>query len=106
MTTGQIICLIAAAGAGGAINAVAGGGTLVTFPTLLLVGTPPVVANATSTLALLIGNSGGILGYRQHVVSQPKSHFWPLQWAESGLYLAASGVLTALAFWWTRRRLS
>ena len=67
MTTGQIICLIAAAGAGGAINAVAGGGTLVTFPTLLLVGTPPVVANATSTLALLIGNSGGILGYRQHV---------------------------------------
>ncbi len=46
------------------------------------------------------------MGYRQHVVYQPESHFWPLQWAESGLYLAASGVLTVLAFWWTRRRLS
>ena len=39
-------------------------------------------------------------GYRQHVVYQPKSHFWPLQWAETGLYLAASGVLAGLSFWW------
>lgn len=46
------------------------------------------------------------MGYRQHVVSQPASHFWPLQWAESGLYVALSAVLTALAFWWTRHRLS
>ena len=46
------------------------------------------------------------MGYRQHVVYQPKSHFWPLQWAETGLYLAASAALTALAFWWTRRKLS
>ena len=45
-------------------------------------------------------------GYRQHLVYQPLKHFWPLQWAETGLYLAASGLLTALAFWWTRRRLS
>lgn len=45
-------------------------------------------------------------GYRQHVVYQPKSHFWPLQWAETGLYLAASALLTVLAFWWTRHRLS
>jgi hypothetical protein len=45
-------------------------------------------------------------GDRQHVVYQPKSHFWPLQGAETGLYLVASAVLTALAFWWTRHRLS
>jgi uncharacterized membrane protein YfcA len=56
-----------AAAAGGAINAVAGGGTLVTFPALLLFGTPPIVANATSTLALVIGTSGGIYGYRRHL---------------------------------------
>ncbi len=61
--------LLAAAAVGGAINAVAGGGTLVTFPTLLVFGTPSIVANATSTLALVIGTSGGIFGYRQHLRS-------------------------------------
>jgi hypothetical protein len=45
-------------------------------------------------------------GYRQHVVYQPAKHFWPLQWAELGLYLALSGLLTGFCFWWTRRRLS
>jgi uncharacterized protein len=59
--------LMIAAAAGGAINAVAGGGTLVTFPALLFFGTPPIIANATSTLALVIGTSGGIYGYRQHL---------------------------------------
>lgn len=63
----EILGLAAAGAAGGAINAVAGGGTLVTFPTLLLFGTPPVIANATSTLALVLGTSGSLYGYRQHL---------------------------------------
>ena len=63
----EYLGLMLAAAAGGAINAVAGGGTLVTFPALLFWGTPPVVANATSTLALVIGTSGGIYGYRRHL---------------------------------------
>ncbi|HOX58717.1 MAG TPA: sulfite exporter TauE/SafE family protein [Candidatus Paceibacterota bacterium] len=67
MTVTEILGLMIAAIAGGAINAVAGGGTLITFPALLLFGTPPVVANATSTLALVIGTSGGIYGYRKHL---------------------------------------
>ena len=67
MTVIEIAGLFAAAALGGAINAVAGGGTLVTFPTLLFFGTPPIIANATSTLALVIGTSGGIYGYRQHL---------------------------------------
>ncbi|WP_353951927.1 ABC transporter permease subunit [Knoellia sp. S7-12] len=45
-------------------------------------------------------------GYQQRVVVQPVSHFWPLQWAETGLYAGASALLAGLAFWWTRRRLS
>lgn len=48
--------LLAAAGfAGGVINALAGGGTLVTFPTLLALGLPPKLANATSQVALWPG---------------------------------------------------
>jgi uncharacterized membrane protein YfcA len=67
MSLTEILGLLAAAVGGGAINAVAGGGTLVTFPTLLFFGTPPVIANATSTLALVIGTSGSLYGYRRHL---------------------------------------
>ena len=45
-------------------------------------------------------------GYRQRLVYQPHNHFWHLQWAETGMYLAASALLAWLSFWWTRRRLS
>ena len=67
MSGTEILALIAAGAAAGAINAVAGGGTLVTFPTLLLCGTPPIIANATSTLALVIGTAGSIFGFRQQI---------------------------------------
>src|SRR2546425_9464914 len=69
MALTEIVGLLLAAAAGGAINAVAGGGTLVTFPTLLFFGTPPITANATSTLALVIGTSGSLYGYRQHLAA-------------------------------------
>ena len=45
-------------------------------------------------------------GYRQRVVYQPADRFWPLQWAETALFLALSGLLTWFCFWWTRHRLS
>jgi hypothetical protein len=45
-------------------------------------------------------------GYRQHVVYQPAKHFWPLQWAETGLFLGLSALLAWFCFWWTRRRLA
>lgn len=54
-----------AASAAGAINAVAGGGTLITFPVLILFGVPPVIANATSTLALVAGTSGSLYSFRK-----------------------------------------
>jgi uncharacterized membrane protein YfcA len=67
MSPAEIIGLAASAAAAGLINAVAGGGTLITFPTLLLFGIPPLMANATSTLALVIGTFGGVFGYRKHL---------------------------------------
>ena len=69
MTAPEIFSLIGAATAAGAINAVAGGGTILTFPALLAFGTPPVIANATSTVALVFGTSGSVYGFRQHLVS-------------------------------------
>jgi uncharacterized membrane protein YfcA len=65
----EMVGLMLAAAAGGAINAVAGGGTLITFPALLFFGTPAIIANATSTLALMAGTSGSIFGYRQHLTA-------------------------------------
>ena len=57
MTWVEGAALAGAGVAAGAINAVAGGGTLVTFPALLGFGTPPVIANATSTFALMAGTA-------------------------------------------------
>jgi len=59
--------LAASALAAGVVNSFAGGGTLLTFPTLLAFGMPPVNANATSTLALLIGTASGTFGNRQFI---------------------------------------
>lgn len=67
MTGAEITGLILSGAAAGAINAVAGGGTLITFPTLLWFGTAPVVANATSTLALVVGTAGSVYGFRGHL---------------------------------------
>src|SRR4030095_63274 len=67
MATLEMGGLVLAAALGGAGNAVAGGGTLITFPTLLLFGTPSIVANATSTLALVVGTSGSIYGFRRYL---------------------------------------
>ncbi len=53
-----------AAAAAGAVNALAGGGTLISFPVLTAIGVPAVQANATNTVALLPGYSGGVIAQR------------------------------------------
>jgi uncharacterized membrane protein YfcA len=64
-----------AAVAAGAINALAGGGTLITFPTLLALGVPPITANVTNTVALCPGFLGGILGQLKDLTGQ-RRRFW------------------------------
>jgi uncharacterized membrane protein YfcA len=51
----------------GAINSVAGGGSLISFPTLLWLGVPSVTANATNTVALVPGSVASVLGYRREL---------------------------------------
>jgi uncharacterized membrane protein YfcA len=57
----------ASAFAAGAINSVAGGGTLLTFPTLIWLGLNSVAANATSTVAIWPGSLGGMWGFRKEL---------------------------------------
>lgn len=59
----HIACAVAAVGAG-AVNAIAGGGTLISFPAMTAVGVPAVQANATNTVALCPGYIGGTWAQR------------------------------------------
>jgi uncharacterized protein len=60
-----------AAFAAGAINSVAGGGTLVSFPALVGLGLPSIAANATSTVAIWPGSLGGMFGFRRELQGMP-----------------------------------
>jgi uncharacterized membrane protein YfcA len=63
--------LIVLAGLGaGTINAVVGSGSLITFPTLVWVGLPPVVANVSNTVGLVPGAVSGAWGYRRELAGQ------------------------------------
>ena len=56
--------------AAGTINTIVGSGTLVTFPTLLAIGYPPVLANVSNTVGLVPGTLSGAIGYRRELVGQ------------------------------------
>src|ERR671915_391530 len=56
--------------AAGAINAVVGSGTLITFPVLLAAGYQPVVANVSNTIGLVPGTIAGAVGYRRELLGQ------------------------------------
>ena len=59
--------VFAAAVIAGGINSVAGGGMLVSFPTLIWLGIPPITANATNTVAIWTGTLGSAWGYRREL---------------------------------------
>ena len=70
MTVADGALLAVAAAAAGIVNAVAGGGTLLTFPALLAAGVSPVVANATNTVALFPGQLASSFAYRSHIADE------------------------------------
>ena len=55
----------------GVLNAIAGGGSFLTFPALVFAGVPPIAANATSALAVSPGYLGGVLGFRTELGALP-----------------------------------
>ena len=84
------VAATAAALAGGAVNALGGGGTLITFPALLGLGVPSVAANMTNTVGLCVGHVGGTWAQRDGLHGQ--RHRLPLLLAAG----AVGGVAGAL----------
>ena len=64
------VAVVAAGVAAGTINTIVGSGSLVTFPTLLLFGFSPLVANVSNTVGLVPGSASGVVGYRRELAGQ------------------------------------
>lgn len=72
LTLWQVFFLAGAGFVAGVLNAAAGGGSLVSFPVLIAVGYPPLMANVTNNVAAVPGYAGGAWGYRRGLSGQRK----------------------------------
>jgi uncharacterized membrane protein YfcA len=89
--------LLAVAGlVAGLINSVAGGGMFVTFPALVFTGVPSIIANASSTMALIPGVLASGWAYREDFEKSENFPFWPLVWVS-----VAGGIVGALLLLFT-----
>jgi uncharacterized membrane protein YfcA len=86
VTPGSAALVLGAGFLAGGVNAIAGGGTLVSYPALLAAGLPPVLANTTSSVGLLSGYAGGSLAYRRELEGQ----------RQRAVRLLAAGVVGAV----------
>ena len=91
----ELALLALAAVAGGTVNALAGGGTLITFPALIAVGLPPLNANMTNTVALLPGYFGGALAQRDDLSGQRR------RVAAAAVPAACGGLVGGALLLWT-----
>jgi uncharacterized membrane protein YfcA len=93
-TLAHLVAATAAAFVAGAINAIAGGGTNVSFPALVWLGLPPVVANATSAVALWPGSLAGAWGYRAPLRRARPAWLWLIAPSIAGGAIGAWLLLT------------
>lgn len=70
MTPLDAVAITAAGVGAGTVNTIVGSGSLITFPTLVALGFPPVVANVSNTVGLVPGSASGSFGYRRELVGQ------------------------------------
>lgn len=87
----DFVLLSVAAFAAGVLNAIAGGGSFLTFPALVFTGVPPIVANATSALAVSPGYLGSTMGFRAELRELPAARL-----RREAAISAAGGVAGAL----------
>src|ERR1700722_14160755 len=93
------LLLIVAALAAGLINSVAGGGMFLTFPALVVTGVPSIIANASSTVALIPGVLASAGAYRSDFRKSVNFPFWPLL-----IVSVAGGIVGALLLLYTPQR--
>jgi uncharacterized protein len=72
----DLLALLGAGGLAGLINTVVGSGTLITFPTLLALGVPPVIANISNTVGLAPGSLSGAWATRRELDGQRRRVLW------------------------------
>jgi hypothetical protein len=96
---GSYLLIIVAALGAGLINSVAGGGMFLTFPALVFTGVPSIVANASSTAALVPGILASAWAYREDFRKSVNFPFWPLL-----IVTLAGGILGALLLLYTPQR--
>ena len=89
-TITDALVLLAASSLAGAVNSVAGGGSLITFPVLVWLGREPIVANATNTVSLSPGSVAALHGFRRELVGLRRWIVW------GTLPSLAGGMLGAL----------
>ena len=90
----QLTAIAAVSALSGAVNSIAGGGTLLTFPALLGLGVSPVSANATSTVALWPGSFASMMGYRRELAGAEQ---WALKLAIPSVLGGLTGAALLLA---------
>ena len=93
MTGAEGVAVAAAGLAAGAINAIVGSGSLITFPTLLAVGYPAVLANVSNNVGLVPGAVSGAVGYRRELTGQRRRVLALLPAALAGGFLGAALLL-------------
>ena len=85
------LLLASAAFGAGVLNAIAGGGSFLTFPALVFTGVPPIAANATSALAVSPGYLGSVWGFRSELRAMD-----PRQLRREAVLASVGGVLGAM----------
>lgn len=85
----RFVLIVFAAAGGAAVNSIAGGGTLVTFPAIVGLGVPPLIANATSTVALVPGAAASMFGYLGELRG---ARSWAIRFAVPSLLGGAAGA--------------
>jgi uncharacterized membrane protein YfcA len=83
------LAIFAAGVAAGAINAVVGSGTLITFPVLIALGYQPLIANVSNNIGLVPGAVAGVFGYRRELEGQRSRAI------RLGIFSAAGGIVGA-----------
>ncbi|MEU9052048.1 sulfite exporter TauE/SafE family protein [Streptomyces sp. NPDC048384] len=90
---GELLAILGAGLAAGAVNAVVGSGTLISFPVLLATGLPPVTATVSNALGLIPGSISGAIGYREELRGQRRRL---LKWGAGAVLGGFSGAALLL----------